>query len=42
VFRFAADKSLVLLEIQREENSVEDVFRTLTQPAAGTRKAGRP
>ena len=41
VFRFAADKSLVLLEIQREENSVEDVFRSLTQPAAGERKAGR-
>lgn len=31
VFRFAVDNNLVLLGLQREEGSVEDVFRALTR-----------
>ena len=33
VFRFAVDQQLVLLGMQQEDRSVEEVFRALTQPA---------
>ncbi len=45
VFRFAVEKGLTLLELHREEVSVEDVFRSLTEGKAevGTGKSeGEP
>ncbi len=39
IFQFAADHKLVLLEIHREEKSVEDVFRSLTLPSQDGSKA---
>lgn len=39
VFQFASQHQLVLLEIHREEQSVEDVFRSLTHPSNDQSKA---
>jgi ABC-2 type transport system ATP-binding protein len=39
IFRFAADNNLSLIGLKQEENSLENIFRDLTQPAASGDKA---